>query len=550
MLDEFSNYYSDYVVNNYDCVDRIILNGYFSLGHNPGGFREWWRRLKGSDDDLTDTHLMRLAGRMSRRIRGYAKANGIPLEDCHKGSRKHEIAEKYIPKDPNFTGVFLILVNRAPGVVWHVQRSEEGNIRHIVRRKPLPYVNHFSFHIMDPEWGHITIKLCGHPPFAAQIMLNGHEYVSRQAKNEGVVFTKDGNCFTNISDARRLSLVADTLSHSDGTIGHLRQVCERWIYSSCLCFGLDLAEQERSGFVYDYSIYQMEYSRNLLFRRGRELDQVFDGIIDRTRSKLNVKTLRTIFGTSKRPHHRKSNRVPRLEVVLEKPRYDLTVFKLHFGKFTVKLYTKGECVLRVEVIVHNAKVLTCGRSLEKFPRIVVYLQDILVRFLDQLHCIDISSIADTKLEELPYPSQVGKTRVGGIDINKSRIKAVMEAVIELSVVPNGFSSSDLAIKVQERTGYVESQYTSRKAAYDLKKFRGKKLVRKITNSRKYETVPDGLRAMTALLVLTDKVIKPVLAGTGKGKPGPKPKTQSKIDIHYQNLQMEMRYLFCDIGIAA
>jgi hypothetical protein len=44
--------------------------------------------------------------------------------------------------------------------------------------KKYSYVNHYSFHIMDPQWGHVTITMSGHPPFAAQIMLNGHEYVA------------------------------------------------------------------------------------------------------------------------------------------------------------------------------------------------------------------------------------------------------------------------------------------------------------------------------------------------------------------------------------
>jgi hypothetical protein len=38
--------------------------------------------------------------------------------------------------------------------------------------------------------------------------------------------------------------------------------------TACLCFGLDLDEQQRSGFGYCYSIYQVEYSRNLLFKVG------------------------------------------------------------------------------------------------------------------------------------------------------------------------------------------------------------------------------------------------------------------------------------------
>jgi hypothetical protein len=68
-------------------------------------------------------------------------------------------------------GLFLILVGRAQAPVWDVSANH-----HIERKKPMPYVNHYSFHILDPEWGHITIKMSGHPPFPAQVILNGHEY--------------------------------------------------------------------------------------------------------------------------------------------------------------------------------------------------------------------------------------------------------------------------------------------------------------------------------------------------------------------------------------
>jgi hypothetical protein len=49
----------------------------------------------------------------------------------------------------------------------------------------------------------------------------------------------------------------------------------------------------------------------------------------------------------------------------------LPILKLHCGKLTLKIYTKGERVLRIEVVVHNTQELQCGRSLEKFPQIVV-----------------------------------------------------------------------------------------------------------------------------------------------------------------------------------
>lgn len=549
-MDQFSDYYSELLDGTYDCVDRIILNAYFPMGQAAGGFRTWWRNLPGSDVDLDNAHLMRLAGRLSRRVRAYAKAKGIPVIDCERGARKHEIAEQYIPKDPNFVGVFAILVGRAPAPVWEVQCSKNGKIVNISRKEPFPYVNHYSFHIIDPEWGHITIKLCGHPPFGAQIMLNGHEYVDRQARKQGISFTKQGNCFTHISDPALLKQIADTLSLTEEAIGRLIQVCQSWIYTSCLCFALDLAEQEKSCFRYQFTVFQVEYSRNLLFRLGSQMDQLFQSVIEHTRSRLDVKTLRTIFGQKKRPSRCKKNKHPRLEIVVERPTYDLTVFKVHFGKITAKMYSKGEHVLRIEIIVHNTKALRCRRSLGNFCQIVGQLQGILNRYLQVLQGINVSCIADSRLDELPTPSQVGQSRVAGVDINKPRTRAVVEAVIALSPTPRGFSSSHIAAKVRSKNMAGLKDYTARMATYDLKKLRGKNLVHLIDSSRRYESVPEGLQSIVALLLLREKVIKPVLAGAGKVRPGPKLKNSSPLDLHYEALQMEMRRPFQTIGLAA
>jgi hypothetical protein len=163
----------------------------------------------------------------------------------------------------------------------------------------MPYVNHYSFHILDLDWGHLTIKISGHPPFPAQVMLNGHEYVACQARKAGLTFAKDSNCFTAISDPPGLAKIADTLSEQ-AAIGRLGQVCERWIYT-CLCFALDFDEQKRSGFRYQYSNYQIEYSRNLVFQVGVHLDQVFQALIDRSRAPLDLRTIKTILGYRRRP---------------------------------------------------------------------------------------------------------------------------------------------------------------------------------------------------------------------------------------------------------
>ena len=545
MADSLSDRYADLLTGSYDCVDRIVLNAYFRMGHDPGGFRLWWRALTGSDETLDNTHLMRLAGRFSRRIRGYAKAHGIPVVDCPAGQRKHDLAEEYLAKTKVTQGLFLILVGRAQAPVWDV-----GGKHHLERKKPMPYVNHYSFHILDPEWGHITIKVSGHPPFPAQVILNGHEYVACQARKAGIRFTKEGNCFTHISDAAGLTKIADTLSRKR-TIGRLSQACERWIYTTCLCFALNLDEQKQSGFHYQYSNYQVEYSRNLIFEIGGHMDQVFQALIDRSRVLLDLKTVRTILGYRRRPRYRKrTKKSAEWEVAVEKPTYDLTIFKLHCGKLTLKIYTKGERVLRIEVVVHNTRELGCRRSLERFPEIVAEARSVLKRFLDALSCIDQCFIADRMLEQLPAPSQVGKTQVGGLDLNKPRIRWVLEAVIALSPSRSGFTASALAREVQALSRQSESEYGARRAAYDLKKLRGKKIVQRIGKTRRYQSIPSGLRAIAALVVLRNKAIKPLLAAAQELRPSRGAQNPRKLDSHYDTIRTAMRGVFHELGLAA
>jgi hypothetical protein len=544
MADRLSIRYHELLDGTYDCVDRIVLNAYFRPGHTGGGFRTWWQRLTGSDATLDNAHLMRMAGRFSRRVRAYAKAHRIPVIDCSVDDRKHDIAEAQLATTTVTHGIFLILVGRAQAPVWDVSGTH-----HLEWKRPRPYVNHYSFHIVDRDWGHVTIKISGHPPFPAQVMLNGHEWVACQAHHAGLRFTKEGNCFTHISDLAGFARIADTLS-DPRTIGRLREVCERWIYSACLCFALDLDEQHRSGFRYQYSNYQLEYSRNLVFTLGGRMDQVFQALIDRTRTRMDLRTVKTILGYRRRPRYRprRGKKAPTWEVTVERPVYDLTIFKLHCGRLTLKIYTKGERVLRIEAMAHNVHALGSRRALAEFPQLVGELHAVLERFVDALACIDRCFVGGETLDTLPLPSQVGHTKVGGIDLNRARMRWVTEAVLAVAILPRGFTASDLAQQVQRIGGPLAATYTPRRAAYDLKKLRGKQLVHRIDGTRRYHAASAGLRTLATVMVLRTHVIKPLLAAAEHRAPAQR--AQSPLDRHYDALRTSMHGVFHELGIAA
>ena len=128
--------------------------------------------------------------------------------------------------------------------------------------------------------------------------------------------------------------------------GAQSQVCERWVSGTCLCLALELEEQKQSGLHYQYWNYQVEYSRNLIFEIGGDMDQV-QALTARSRVQLSLKTIQTILGYQRRPKYsQRKNKSIEWEVTAEKPTYDLTIFKVHCSRLTLKIYTQGERVLR------------------------------------------------------------------------------------------------------------------------------------------------------------------------------------------------------------
>src|SRR5688572_16793843 len=145
--------YPDLLDGVYDCIDRLVLRAYDQFIQQPGGFRLWWRRWQGSDEQLDNAHLMRVAGRFARRVKGWAEQANVPVIFSGAGQRKDIISQGHLPEDPTFQGIFLVVVGRAPARVWQVQHTADGRIRRIERKAP--WVNHYAFHIWDPEWGHV-----------------------------------------------------------------------------------------------------------------------------------------------------------------------------------------------------------------------------------------------------------------------------------------------------------------------------------------------------------------------------------------------------------
>jgi hypothetical protein len=93
-------------------------------------------------------------------------------------------------------------------------------------------------------------------------------------------------------------------------------------------------------------------------------------------------------------------------------------------------------------------------------------------------------------------------------------------------------------------------YDARRAAYDLKKLRGKNLVTKVAKSRRYCVPPSAIPAMGALVLLREKVLRPILSAVRNQNVIAKRVNYVDIDQHYQAVRQSILTLLNDLRIAA
>ena len=172
-------------------------------------------------------------------------------------------------------------------------------------------------------------------------------------------------------------------------------------------------------------------------------------------------------------------------------------------------------MLRFEAIAHNTAELRCGRMIEKFPEIVTRLAGIVERFATALDCVDTGFIGDGILDELPTGVRLGATRVGGVDLNKPRMRDALRAALALAPAPE---------RVHRRRVHRQGARPHRHDPLRLQRPPGRlRPAQTAGQTARRQARPNpplprpapAARTIAALLTLRDQVIAPILAGVAQ-----------------------------------
>jgi DNA-binding PadR family transcriptional regulator len=357
-------------------------------------------------------------------------------------------------------------------------------------------------------------------PFQTTYNLNGHNFIEIELLQQGVAFRKEDNAFLSTSDPQALQAAADKLSAS---------IIEKRLNYWTWLLGPKLSQKDRQAVHVkrEYSINQIEYCRNFIFKRHFPLHKIFEQSCEMGLFRLAADKVAYIFGV----------RVTKwlngkLHSVLEKLDHDHHVLRIYCKKLVGRMYEKFSTFLRVEVCVNRMKDLGLNKGLENLGR----LRQKLVAITDRFAGFEAQSLnvhVDFPLfQRMALPVMAGKTKIAGIKIHDTRMMRLMEVLLHGGTQLDGWRSADIHQAILTTFGLSAATYTLTQLRYDLRKMKAHGLLERIGHGYRYRLTDKGVKAALMFILFHKRVCGPLANSLFHHRPDENLKPASKVETAY------------------
>jgi hypothetical protein len=253
-----------------------------------------------------------------------------------------------------------------------------------------------------------------------------------------------------------------------------------------------------------YSLTQVEYCRNFIFRRNFPIRRIFERSCELGLWRLMADRVSEIFG------HRISKRLKgKLQVVLDQVEHGHHVFRAYFKNGFIKQYEKLRTFLRNEVCSNNLYDLGLRKGLAYMEEVREKLQQITDRFATfQASCLDVHGELAV-LAKLGRQVPLGKSTVSGIKLQDVRVMRLLKALLHAGTHVAGARTDDLHRAVLRAHDLDPKSYRLSQLRYDLRKLRAHGLIERDGKRYAYRLTENGCRMATLLALFHQKIFGPL-----------------------------------------
>lgn len=499
-MELFRKLFGNLLVFVYHCFDRIVIQGYLPLLCRPEHLVHFYRDVRGIEP-ITKELLRQRTDEYQKWVEAFARKQKIPLEWAEKGVRKEDYVRPHgqAMKRRNQYGVYFILksMERGPTFRCAAPKYPTENPNYRIIRKQWSQYTHYYFYIRDEVLGFLAVCVGSFLPFPTTYYLNGHQFLEGELQRRGVAFRTQDNAIVWVADAEALQAAADRIS---------APIIQKQLDYWTLVVGPKFSQKERSqiNLTRGYSINQVEYCRNFIFKRHAPIHKIFERSCDLGLFRLTADKVAHIFG--QRIHKKLRGK---LQSVLEKLDHGHHVLRAYCKSSFVRMYEKLSVFLRIEVCSNRLKDFQLNKGLANLDLVRQTLAAVTDRF-GAFEAQALNTHADFPLlQRLALPIPQGKSKIPGIKIHDGRMIRLFEVLLHAGTQIAGWRSREIHRAVLEAFSLSEKDYTLTQLRYDLRKLRGHDLLQRHGSRYCYSLTDKGAKVAIFFTLFHRRICGPL-----------------------------------------
>ena len=484
------------VAFTYRSIDRLILNAYIPTLQMAGAMVTFLREVQGKPI-LSPVVFKALTDRFVAAVQAFTATHRIPVLHATGRTKPGAVAQRalHAAARAHRWGIVAVVVHQESARVF-TSRHAGGRRTNFWVREERRLVNHYYFYLRDREYGDGFVRISSYAPFQTRIWLNAHGYLAAQLRRRRVAFRTLDNCVVEVADPAVLAEIGEGF---DAQL--VEQIARRWL--AWVPDPLTPAERA-AGYPTHLSIYQAEFSDNVIFHRTEVLNRVYEELLrdhlhlgrpDMLKVVFDRQIRRNTPGTFK-------TRLLRQGVV--------SCLKVFYKKSFLKQYNKGGRVLRTEVCVNDPQDFSIGRSLVHLGDLGTIAYHAITRFLKAQAVAMATALDRSTFERLVTPSHEGGQHVAGLRFGAPQVMRLLAALGCAGLTFKAFSHAELRTMLVERFGAEAADVTAARLGYQLTKLRAKGLLRKVAGRHRYTLTDRGYRVTLYCTKLHERLLSPAL----------------------------------------
>jgi len=522
-MELFTQLFGNLLVFVYHCFDRLVINGYLTGLSRPEQVVHFFREVLGIPV-VSKEVLSERTNDYQKWVEAYARNHGIPIEWAGKGVRKEDYvlpAMRRMEKKGAY-GVYFIFKSMEQGRTFRISvpKYPTKDPNHRILANQTSRFTHYYFYIRDEVLGPIIVRVASFFPFHATYWINGHSFMERELERAAIGFRKHDNAFLAVDDVAALQAAADRLSPEI-----IRKQLDYWTF----LLGPKFSKRERSEMNLSrfYSMAQIEYCRNFIFKRHFPIHKIFERSCELGLWRLTAHRISEIFGTRLNKRLR-----GKLATVIEQIEHGHHVFRAYWKNGFLKQYEKFSRFLRNELCSNNLRDFGLRKGLDHLDDVRKKFQTITDRFAGfQAQCLNVH-VDFPLLQRLALPLTVGSVRYPGIKIHDTRIIRLLEVLLHGGNTVGGWTAKQIHEAVLTTFQLSAKTYGLNQLRYDLRKLKGHGLIQRDGSRYSYLLTAKGVQIALLFLFFHKRLCGPLANSRFHNQPDPQNQPNSKLEAAY------------------